>query len=100
MTKKEKIDRAICQALKDYDNGGCEKIEGVIIAHISSHTPSNIGDDSMEEWDSVSGTTAMRTSTRVEGGVTSRVLNFSFTANVEYTEEKEFKCTISRLTKM
>ena len=77
-----------------------EKIEGVIIAHISSHTPSNIGDDSMEEWDSVSGTTTMRTSTRVEGGVTSRVLNFSFTANVEYTEEKEFKCAISRLTKM
>ena len=100
MTKKEKIDRAIYQALKDYDNGSCEKIEDVIIAHISSHTPSNIGDDSIEEWDSVSGTTTMRTSTRVEGGVTSRVWDFSFTANVEYTEEKEFKCTISRLTKM
>ena len=100
MTKKEKLDRAIYKALKDYDNGSCEKIEDVISAHISSHTPSNIGDDSMEEWDYVSGTATVRTSTPVEDGITSRVSNFSFTANVEYTEEKEFNCTISILTKM
>lgn len=100
MNKRDKLVRATFQALYDYNNVRGERIEDVVSVQIHSHSPSNIGDDSMEAWVSISGTATMRTSTRVEGGVTSRVLNFSFTANVEYTEEKEFKCTISRLTKM
>lgn len=99
ISKQEKLDRAIYQALRCYDRG-CEATEDVIIATIHSHTPSSIGEDSMEEWNTVSGLATIRTSITDECGTTSCVSNFSFTASVEYTDEKEFKCKISCLTKM
>lgn len=99
ISKKDKLDRAIYQALKDYDRS-CEKIEEVIISQIKFHTPSDVGYDSMEEWESVSGTATIRTSTIIENGITSVVSNFYFSADVEYTDEKEFKCKISCLIKM
>ena len=100
MNKRDKLVRATYQALYDYNNVRGERIENVVSVQIHSHSPSNIGDDSMEAWVSISGTATMRTSTIIENGITSVVSNFHFSAEVEYTEDKEFKCSISILTKM
>ena len=100
MTKKEKLERATYNALRDYKGLKGYKIESVEHVSIYSHTPEEIGDDSMEEWESISGAAEIRTAITKQGGFSSSVSRFSFDADVEYTDEKMFNCTVSRLTGM
>lgn len=100
MSKKEKLERATYKALRDYKDLKGDEIESVECVNIYTHTPEDADDDSMEDWKSISGTADIRTAIAQQYGKSSSVSRFSFDADIEYTNEKEFNCTISRLNKM
>lgn len=99
MNKTEKLHCAVRSALRNYDGLKGEKVEYVNYVNIINHTPEDEGDDSIEEWKTISGIAKLRTIVSKGDNAMSSISNFSFTADIKYTDEKEFKCTVNKLNK-
>ena len=99
ISKREKIENALHQALLNHNNIEGREIEKVEYEHIDYHSPENVGDESMEEWNSISGVATIRTSYTHTNGIESSVGIFDFDADVKYTNGGEFVCTISRINR-
>ncbi len=99
MNKRERLYYAVRNALHNYDGLNGEKVEFVNYVNIINHTPEDEGDDSMEEWKTISGIAKLRTIVSKEDNAMSSISNFSFTADIKYTDEKEFECTVNKLNK-